>query len=132
MDTITIENGDHSYWRQSPTITIDNPLVPTFTLDTRASQTLESGVVISGKVSKWSTNSLTLELVNVGSDDGQYHEFAVGLDITDEITLDSLPPTNVTEEQQIMVDDQNDDFETFGDNIIDFTETNPFGDPNET
>ena len=39
--------------------------------------------------------------------------------------------SSTNEDNQISSNEQNDDFETIADGFLDFTETNPFGDPNE-
>lgn len=131
LSSITIQDN-HNYFKTAPTIVISTPQVPVFTLNTRASQTLSSGITISGEVSKWDAQRLTLWLTNVGSDDGKYHEFVTTQKITDAVSLDAIIPSSVTEENVISENEQNDAFESFADNIIDFTETNPFGDPNES
>lgn len=125
-------NNNHNYFKLSPTIVIATPTVPTYTPDTRASQTLSSGIVISGEVAKWDATNLTLWLNNVGSDDGLYHEFVTTQSVVDATSGDALAPSTVTEENVISENEQNDTFESFADNIIDFTETNPFGDPDES
>jgi hypothetical protein len=50
----------------------------------------------------------------------------------DATTGDAIAPTSVTEENTISENEQNDEFESLADNIIDFTESNPFGDPDES
>jgi len=100
-------------------------------------QTLSSGVVMSGEVASFSDSDNILHLVNVGADDGKYHEFITGRQV---ISTATNPDGNVSksfvtatgEDNQIAENEQNDDFETVGDGFLDFTETNPFGDPNET
>jgi len=131
LTSISIQDN-HDYFNAEPTIVVSAPEVPVFTVGTRASQTLSSGVVISGEVSKWDSKRLTLWLTNVGSDDGKYHEFVTTQNIVDATSGDALLPSTVTEENVISENEQNDEFESFADNIIDFTETNPFGDPDES
>ena len=128
---ITI-NNNHNYFKINPTIVIETPATPVYTPETRASQTLSSGVVISGEVAKWDATNLTLWLNNVGSDDGLYHEFVTTQNVVDATSGDALLPSTVTEENVISENEQNDTFESFADNIIDFTESNPFGDPDES
>jgi len=131
LTSISIQDN-HDYFNTEPIIVVSAPEVPVFTVGTRASQTLSSGVVISGEVSKWDSKRLTLWLTNVGSDDGKYHEFVTTQNIVDATSGDALLPSTVTEENVISENEQNDEFESFADNIIDFTESNPFGDPDES
>ena len=139
--TVTLTDGaisditlidNHTYFKVPPVAVVEAPEVPTFTVGERATQTLSSGVEVSGEVAKWDTANLTLWLNNVGSDDGNYHEFVTTQNITDDTTGDAIKPSSVTEENTISENEQNDEFETLADNIIDFTETNPFGDPDES
>jgi len=44
----------------------------------------------------------------------------------------SVIPATISEENQISENEQNSDFEEAADSFLDFTETNPFGDPNES
>jgi len=100
-------------------------------------QTLASGVVMSGEVTSFSDSDNILHLVNVGADDGKYHEFVTGRQVVSSLTnsLNQSSKSSVTatgEDNQLSQNEQNDDFETEADSFLDFTETNPFGDPNET
>ena len=129
-DITLIDN--HNYFKVPPIAVVSAPVVPTYTVGKRATQTLSSGVEVSGEVSKWDAEGLTLWLTNVGSDDGKYHEFVTTQNVVDDTTEDAITPTLVTEENTISGNEQNNEFESFADNIIDFTESNPFGDPDES
>lgn len=131
VTSVTITNN-HNYFKAAPIVIVEAPEVPTLTVEKRATQTLSSGVEISGEVAKWDSERLILWLNNVGSDDGKYHEFVTTQNIVDNTSGDAIKPTSVTEENTISENEQNDEFETLADNIIDFTETNPFGDPDES
>ena len=94
-------------------------------------QTLSSGVIMTGEVSKYSDSDQKLHLVHVGADDGKYHTFIPG-----GITIGNYTPavnrtvTLVTEDNKISSNEQNDIFSNFGgSDFLDFTEDNPFGDP---
>lgn len=100
-------------------------------------QTLSSGVVMSGEVTSYSDSDKILHLVNVGANDGNYHEFVTGRTVVstlvDNLNRPSVSTVTATaEDNQLSQNEQNDDFETEADGFLDFTETNPFGDPNET
>ena len=100
-------------------------------------QTLSSGVTMSGEVTSFSDSDNILHLVNVGADDGNYHEFVTGRQVVSSLTNASNQSsksfvTATNEDNQLAENEQNDDFESVADGFLDFTETNPFGDPNET
>lgn len=93
-----------------------------------ATQTLSSGVKITGEVSKYSDTDKILHLIHVGADDGNYHTFVSGINIF----VNGLSRTviAVSEENKISQNEQNDGFSDFGgSDFLDFTESNPFGDP---
>jgi len=93
-----------------------------------ATQTLSSGVKITGEVSKYSDTDKILHLIHVGADDGEYHTFVTGINIF----VNGLSRTviAVSEENKISQNEQNDGFSDFGgSDFLDFTESNPFGDP---
>lgn len=109
-----------------------------FTVGENVNQTLSSGVVMSGEVSRWSDSDLILGLIHVGGDDGNYHSFAADRVVvgTTNLTPANLTPTysrvlvsSVAEDNQISQNEQNNDFSSIGVNFLDFTESNPFGDP---
>jgi len=92
-------------------------------------QTLDSdlGLTISGEVSKWSDSDHILHVIHVGASDGEYHEFIIG-DLT--IRDSDYTIINVlAEDNKISENEQNDDFSSLSDGFIDFSENNPFGDP---
>lgn len=99
-----------------------------------ASQILDSdlGTTMTGEVSGWSDSDKKLHLIHVGASDGNYHEFLTSRTITlsGEHKEDSdFTVIAVTENNQISNNEQNDDFSSISDDFLDFTESNPFGDP---
>ena len=97
-----------------------------------ATQTLPGGVKVSGEVSKYSDTDKVLHLIHVGADDGEYHTFVTGINISIQTSSAVLNRTVVAvlEENKISQNEQNDAFSNFGgSNFLDFTESNPFGDP---
>jgi hypothetical protein len=92
-----------------------------------ATQTLGSGVVMSGEVARWSNSDKQLHLVHVGADDGKFHTFTSGGTLT--INGLSFTISSVSQNNVISNNEQNDAFSTFSDDFLDFTEDNPFGDP---
>ena len=91
-----------------------------------ATQTLSSGVTIAGEVAKWSDSDNTLYLVHVGSDDGVYHTFNTSNAVVSDDA--SYAPSLVQELQNIQQVAQNDFFDDFESDFLDWSESNPFGD----
>ena len=106
-----------------------------FTIGETVNQTLASGVVMRGEVSAWSNETLQLGLVHVGADDGKYHEFIPGRQVIGTTDLDRLGTkakatvSTTAEDNQIRQNEQYTDFSTIGADFLDFSEDNPFGDP---
>jgi hypothetical protein len=97
------------------------------------SQLIDSAedIKMSGEVIAYSDSDRKLHLVHVGASDGKYHNFLINRPIT--ITglnkNDSdIQVSVVAQDNQISSDEQNTDFSTLTD-FLDFTENNPFGDP---
>ncbi len=91
---------------------------------------------IEAEISKWDKDNLQLHVVHLSADDGKYHQFIAG-----NMTyypkwpgLDS-PETHViqqvTEDMKQSNNEQNDEFDAFSADFLDFSEDNPFGDPND-
>lgn len=99
-----------------------------FDINTTVYQTLTSGVVMNGEVSKWSDSDNNLHLIHVGSDDDSYHEFVSGLAVYDSASNRVLV-NSVVEDNQISANEQNTDFSNSIGDFLDFSESNPFGDP---
>ena len=106
-----------------------------FTVGEAVNQTLSSGVIMSGEVAAFSDSDNVLKLIHIGANDGKYHEFVTNRFIvgTTELTLaGKLATSKVTavgQDNQISQNEQNADFSTFGASFLDFSENNPFGDP---
>jgi len=100
-----------------------------FIIGETATQTFSTGVTMQGEISKWSDSDNILGLIHVGASDGLYHEFTTTLQISSLTSVATV--TAVTEDNQISSNEQNTDFNTIGDDFLDFTESNPFGDPSD-
>jgi hypothetical protein len=105
-----------------------------FVIGETVTQTLNSGVIMSGEVSAWSDSDNVLKLVHIGANDGNYHEFVGGLLVVGGTDLDPFGTKStslvniVSEDNKISSNEQNDDFNELTD-FLDFTEVNPFGSP---
>ena len=99
-----------------------------------ATQTLSSGITVAGEVSKWSDSDQKLHLIHIDTSDNKYHTFVTGTNITisggvNRIVDSSYNVTAIVENNLISSNEQNTDFSTLGADFLDFSEDNPFGDP---
>jgi len=100
-------------------------------------QTLASGVKIKGEVQRYqldsdSDGSRYLFLAHVGADDGEFRTFVNGITLNKILPAGSvgLQVTGVNEINNISETEQNDIFtSSLVDDFLDFSEDNPFGDP---
>ena len=99
-----------------------------FNIGDIVTQTLSDGVIMRGEVSKWSDSDNKLHLIHVGADDGQYHTFSSLLTVGDSAS-NFVSIASVEEVNKISENEQNIDFSTISSDFLDFTEDNPFGDP---
>jgi hypothetical protein len=106
-----------------------------FTVGETVNQTLSSGVVMRGEVAAFSDSDNVLKLIHIGADDGNYHEFVANRFVVGTTSLDlagtlaTATVSAVAEDNQISQNEQNTDFSTIGADFLDFSENNPFGDP---
>jgi len=102
-------------------------------------QTLSSGVVMSGEIQRIQLDSAgdssrCYYLAHVGGDDGKFHTFTTGGSLinssTNMVVGNGLTISGVTEFNYMSETEQNDEFtENYVDDFLDFSENNPFGDP---
>lgn len=134
-DIDTIDNIERDYAYEY-VLTLDSD-GGGFTVGETITQTLADGVVMSGEVSAWNGDDNILRLIHVGADDGNYHTFVTNRQVRGGTDLDVLGNRSyatvsaVTEDNQISENEQNSDFSTISDGFLDFTESNPFGDPED-
>ncbi len=106
-----------------------------FTIGETVNQTLASGVIMSGEVAGFSDSDNILKLIHIGANDGKYHQFVSGRQVigTTDITLGGAKSianvSSVSEDNQISENEQNLDFSNIIGDFLDFSEGNPFGDP---
>lgn len=109
-----------------------NGTSPVISIGDTATQTISSGVTMSGEVAQWSDSDQKLHLIHCGASDGKFHNFLTSTTITlsGDARVDSdFTVTALAQDNQISENEQNDAFSTFSTNFLDFTEDNPFGDP---
>ena len=138
VDVIDVVERDYAYEYQ---LTLDSASRG-WVIGETVNQTLSSGVIISGEVSKFSDSDNILHLIHVGADDGNYHTFVTGRLVVGTTDQDSaaafIDPiysrsfvTAVNEVNQLAKNEKNDYFDTTQTDLgfLDFSESNPFGDP---
>lgn len=115
----------------APTVTFQDAPATLVEHNDSATQTLSTGVKVTGEIVKYSDSDGKLYLARVGADDGKYHTFVTGRDITfgNRANIYTRTVTAVEELNNLSQNEQNDDFSTQSDDFLDFTEDNPFGDP---
>lgn len=109
-----------------------NGTSPVIEIGNTATQTISSGVTMSGEVASWSDSDQKLHLIHCGASDGKFHNFLTSTTIT--LSGDARVDSDFTvialaQDNQISENEQNDAFSTFSTDFLDFTEDNPFGDP---
>ena len=92
-----------------------------------ATQTFSDGTIMTGEVAKWSDSDNKLHLIHVGANDGAFHNFITTQPLT--VNDSSYTVVAVTEDNKISNSEQNEEFQTDATGFLDFSESNPFGDP---
>lgn len=125
----------------APTVTITGgrsaAFDSTYDIGDDITQTLSSGVVIKGEVQRFQLDSSGdtdryVYLAHVGADDGEFRSFVNDIRINKTIPSGSLglKVTSVGEINNISQSEQNEEFtSSYVDDFLDFSEDNPFGDP---
>ena len=89
----------------------------------------QSGVLVTAEVAKYSDSDGTIHAINLSSSDGTFKLFQADSSITVDSANNVFTIQTVTELNKLSENEQNTDFGTFGDDFLDFSESNPFGDP---
>ena len=84
---------------------------------------------MTGEVVDWDRPNLKLYLANVGNTDSAVHSFTTTKQIIGSISTKAATPTLVEQLQSIQTNAQNSTFDTEEQDFMDFSENNPFGDP---
>ena len=113
-----------------------------WTIGETVNQTLSTGTIVSGEVAAFSDSDNILHLIHVGADDGNYHTFVTGRVVIGTEDKDSagafVDPllsrayvTSVSEVNQLAENEKNTYYDTTETDLgfLDFSESNPFGDP---
>lgn len=84
---------------------------------------------MTGEVVNWDAVNNKLYMAHVGATDGEFHTFTTVANIVGDTSGATGTPTLIEELQNIQQESQNDVFDVFASDFLDFTESNPFGDP---
>ena len=91
-------------------------------------QQVTGSTTITAEIVDWNADSDKLSVTHISTPDGLFREFTTGtiLGLSSNITR-----TVASVGDNLLQQDnaQNDDFENFADDILDFSEGNPFGEP---
>jgi len=98
-----------------------------FIIGENVSQSLAGGVIITGKITYYNDSDNILKLAHIGADDGLYHKFIAG-SITASESLITRTIISVDDELA-QVNSQNEDFKDQASTLLDWSESNPFGEP---
>ena len=114
-----------------------------FSIGDIVEQTLASGVKMTGEIQRvelLGDSSRVFHLAHVGASDGLLHSFVPSFDSSSPFTtstlinktnntINGLLISSVTQDNLISQTEQNTTFSTISDDFLDFSENNPFGDP---
>ena len=115
-------------------ITQDSAQAPAFAVGEYVRQAIDSdaGLYMQGNVVRFNDSDGILYIAHAGATDGNFREFADSGTIIGLTTGATGIVTAVSSDNKISNDEQNDDFASFGGDFLDFSESNPFGDPGVT
>lgn len=120
-----------------PTVTLtgNNTVDSAYPIGDNVEQVL-ANTIIRGEVTGYRMDSAGdsaryLYLAHVGADDGKYHEFVTDRYVinTTASNITGLLVKGTSEQNRLSENEQNEDFTSGSDNFLDFSEANPFGDP---
>jgi hypothetical protein len=109
-----------------PAVTIAAPTIPNFKIGNIAKQIIADGTIITGEIAGWSDSDNILKIVSIAADAAGLKQPVAGFAVVDSDLGTGGIVQAVNENNQIYNNEQNDAFDV---DFIDFTETNPFGDP---
>ncbi len=124
-----VDSGNFYDPDNPPTITIDPPY-PTADFERGEDVTMTdpvSGDVIRGEVADFIESSQTLSLIHTGNDQGEFIEPTGNLDIVGQTSGSRRKVLSAV--QPSVLNDASDEFNDLGQEFLDFSESNPFGEP---
>lgn len=83
--------------------------------------------ILNGEVTSWNSDTRMLKIAHTGATDGKYHEWATDRPVVGPNA--HMTPESVSENvNMIQIDAQNEIFNDWEEDFLDFSESNPFGD----
>ena len=120
----------------APSIYIAPPILAKYSVGEKISHQLAT-TKLRGEITNFNSETGVMSLVHVGADDGKYHTFAPGSD-SDIVGGDHGFRTKILTVKEVNKISSNEQNEEFAANVsgttldfLDFSETNPFGDPGD-
>ena len=114
-------------YNHAPIVTVTSPASGGVFTDGQTVTQVNSTYTMKGEVTTWNSDTRTLTVSHNGATDGKYHEWSTDSMITADGV--SWVPLSISEIQDIQVESQNEVFSDFSADFLDFSESNPFGDP---
>ena len=104
---------------------------PGYKIGETIQQTLADGTNNTGEVFAWNDSSNVLDVIHVGNTSGSFSNLVTGIAVLGNDSRAFCTPTAITQSIEGSKTEQNDQFETTATDMsfLDFTESNPFGDP---
>ena len=142
VNTITITDSGNGY-NSIPVVNVvgGSTVDSDYRIGDNIYQLLSNGTKMKGEVVRYKLDSAgdscrRLYLTHVGAEDGKFRNFISGdsngtqiINTSRGTGLLGLTVQSVVELNKVSENEQNDDFSTVSDDFLDFSETNPFGDP---
>lgn len=111
-------------------LTLQDSADVSFVVGNTLTQLTSGGVTITGEIVYYNDSDNTISLAHIGSDDSNFHMFTTGTVTSQDADYNTLTRTvTIVNESvgQVMAD--NDDFSLEQSSFLDFSESNPFGEP---
>ena len=128
IDDIDKIERDYAYTTNVTVAPANRSIV--FAIGDTIRQNTSTGISIDGEISSWNSQTGVLSLIHVSTSDGKYHQYTAGNAIYQEENL-QFDITTVGEDIKQSATEQNDLFNTDNLSFLDFSEDNPFGDPDD-
>jgi len=120
----------------TPIVTVAPPTLAKFEIGEKITHKLPN-TTLHGEVSAYNSVSSKMSLIHVGAEDGQYHNFVPNTD-SDIIGANNGSKVGIIRAVEVNKISSNEQNEEFAANVsgttldfLDFSETNPFGDPGD-
>lgn len=127
VSSVRITNAGGGYGTP-PSVSFTRPDPDAFSIGETARIKL-STATLTAEVADWNDSDNKLKLIHLSSSDGLFHQIPTSKGVVGLTTNAGGVITVSVEDNQISENEQNDDFSPSGLSFLDFSEDNPFGDP---